>query len=207
MNYDAADRAIKDMNRRSLRAFDGLKLLKFDELNVMRSVSKVYDDLVRIAKRRYLQLARDAYEAALILAGIKPERAEEQAEESITEDWVLDMLEDYDEVTLFQFTAETERKKQRLVEALLASHNKGEEVGRALRLWVNQLAQYADNAVMYATIEAFEDAGVKKVRWVAEGDEKVCLICEKRDGKEYEIGKIPSIPHWHCRCVLVPILN
>ena len=31
MNYDLADKAIKDMNRRNLRSFDGLKTLKFDE--------------------------------------------------------------------------------------------------------------------------------------------------------------------------------
>ena len=36
MNFDLADKAIKDMNRRNLRAFDGLKTLKFDELNVLK---------------------------------------------------------------------------------------------------------------------------------------------------------------------------
>ena len=68
--------------------------MKFDELNVQKTVSKVYDNSVSIAKRRYRQIAEDAYLEALILAGMEREKAEELAEESITDDWVLDMLED-----------------------------------------------------------------------------------------------------------------
>lgn len=207
MNYKAADRAIKDMNHRNLRAFDRLKTLKFDDLNVMRLITKVYDDAVQLAKRRYLQIALDAYIAALILAGVGPEEAEDRAEDSITEDWVLDMLEDYDEVTLYRFTTETDRKKERLVEALIASHNKGEEIDRALRQWTQQITQYADNTVIRATLQGYVDAGVKRVRWTAEDDERVCRTCEKRDGKIYDIDKVPPAPHWRCRCLLYPVLN
>lgn len=202
MNYLYADRAIKDMNRRNLRAFDRLKTLKFDELNVLRSVSNVYENAVALCKRRYRQIALEAYEAALILAGIKPEKAEEMAEESITEDWILDMLEDYDTVALYQFLPEAERKKNRLVEALIASHNKGEEVDRALRLWTLQVARYADKSVEDATVDAYKEAGVKKVRWLALEDAKTCKVCAKRDGKVYSIDKIPPRPHYHCRCEL-----
>lgn len=202
MNYLYADRAIKDMNRRNLRAFDRLKTLKFDELNVLRSVSGVYEQAIALCKRRYRQIALDAYEAALILAGIKPEKAEEMAEESITEDWILDMLEDYDPVALYQFLPEAERKKERLVEALIASHNKGEEADRALRLWTLQVARYADKSVEDATIDAYKEAGVKKVRWLALEDAKTCRVCAKRDGKVYSIDKIPPRPHYHCRCEL-----
>ncbi|MBO5967273.1 MAG: minor capsid protein [Clostridia bacterium] len=207
MNFKSADRAIKDMNRRNLRAFDRLKTLKFDELNVFRLITTVYDDAVRIAKRRYLQIAWDAYIAALILAGIDPKEAEERAEDSITEDWILDMLEDYDEVTLYRFTAEIERKKDRFVEAVIASHNKNEEVDRALRYLSQQLAQYADNAVIRATLQGYADAGVKKVRWTAEDDERVCRVCEKRDGNIYPIDKVPPAPHFRCRCILTPVFD
>ena len=92
MNFDLADKAIKNMNRRNLRAFDGLKTLKFDELNVLKSVAKVYDNSVSIAKRRYRQIAEDAYLEALILAGMERKKAEKLAEESITDDWVLTRL-------------------------------------------------------------------------------------------------------------------
>lgn len=205
MNYDLADKAIKDMNRRNLRAFDGLKTLKFDELNVLRSVTKVYDDAVRIAKRRYRQIAEDAYLEALILAGMDRKKAEELAEDSITDDWVLDMLEEYDALTLYSFVNEVERKKQRTAEAILAAQDKVAEVEKALRLWTLQVSQYADNSVLYATLDGYEKAGIKKVKWVSEKDEKVCKVCDKLDGKIFLISKVPVTPHYHCRCILLPV--
>ena len=202
MNYEYADRAIRDMNRRNLRAFDKLKQLKFDELNITKSVSKTYADSIRLAKKRYWQIATDAYIEALVLAGIDRAKAEDMAEDSITEDWILDMLEEYDPVTLYQFLPEADRKKQRLIEALIAAHNKSEEVDRALRLWTRQLAHYADQSVVDGTIDGYKDAGVKKVKWVTAEDEKVCRECRKLDGKVFDIDKIPSRPHYHCRCRL-----
>lgn len=204
MNFDLADKAIKDMNRRNLRAFDGLKTLKFDELNVLKSVAKVYDNSVSIAKRRYRQIAEDAYLEALILAGMDRKKAEELAEESITDDWVLDMLEDYDALTLYSFVNEVERKKQRTAESILAAQDKTAEVDKALRLWTLQISQYADNSVLYATVDGYKEAGIKKVKWVAEQDAKVCKTCRKLDGKIFTIDKIPVVPHYHCRCILMP---
>ena len=205
MNFDLADKAIKDMNRRNLRAFDGLKTLKFDELNVLRSVTKVYDDAVRIAKRRYRQIAEDAYLEALILAGMGRKKAEKIAEDSITDDWVLDMLEEYDALTLYSFVNEVERKKQRTAEAILAAQDKVAEVDKALRLWTLQVSQYADNSVFYATVDGYKEAGIKKVKWVSEKDEKVCKTCGKLDGKIFPVNKVPVTPHLHCRCILLPV--
>lgn len=202
MRYDTADRAIRDMNRRNLRAFDRLKTLPFDQLNILRSVKKVYSDSVKLAKLRYLQIARDAYIEALVMAGKDRKKAEEKAEDDITEDWVLDMLEDYDPVTLYQFLPEAERKKDRLVEALIASHNKNEEVDKALRYWTLQVTRYAINSVDEATLDGFKEAYVKKVRWIAQEDGRVCSVCQERDGKVYEIDKVPPKPHFNCRCYL-----
>ena len=207
MNYDLADKAIKDMNRRNLRAFDGLKTLKFDELNVLKSVSKVYDDSYRIAKRRYLQIAYEAYIDALILAGMDRKKATGLADDNIDEDWVLDMLEDYDALALYRFDHEVERKKQRTAEAILAAQDKVAEVDRALKDWTLQVSQFADNSVMYATIDGYEKAGIKKVQWVSEKDERVCKRCRKLDGKIFQIDKVPPVPHFHCRCILIPIKN
>lgn len=204
MNYDIADAAIKDMNRRNLRAFDGLKTMKFDELNVMRMVTKVYDNSVKIAKKRYCRIAEEAYLEALILAGVNREKAEKLTEETIDDDWVLDMLEDYDALTLYSFVNETERKKQRTAEAILAAHDKVAEVDKALKLWTQQIAQYADNSVYYATVDGYEKAGVKKVEWVTEKDGRVCGTCHRLDGKVFDIDKIPPRPHINCRCILIP---
>lgn len=193
------------MNKRNLRLFDRLKMLKFDELNSLSLVGKTYDDSIRIAKRRYLMIATEAFIEALLLLGYDREKAEEEAEDSITEDWLLDMMEEYDPTTLYQFLPEAERKKQRLIEALIAAHNKGLEVDRALRLWTRQVAFYADKSVVDGTIDGYKEAGVEKVKWIAVDDEKTCPECRKLDGKVFPIDKVPPRVHYHCRCELIPI--
>lgn len=205
MIYDYADKAIRDMNRRNLRAFGKLKQLKFDELNIMQTVTETYDASVRLAKKRYFQIAYEAYIAALVLASVEKAKAEGMAEDGITEDWVLDMLEEYDPVTQYQFLPEAERKQQRTVEALIASHDKGETVDKALKLWTLQVDHYADKSVDKATIDGYKDAGVDKVKWVTAKDDKVCKICRERNGKIYPINKIPDKPHYRCRCYVVPV--
>lgn len=192
MNYDFADKAIRDMNRRNMRAFDGLKLLKFDELNVLRSTKKVYEDSIRLAKKRYLQIALNAYKAA-------------KGKKKIDRDWILDMLEEYDPVTMYLYQPEAERKMQRTVEAILSTNNKNEAVDRALRLWTLQNTHYAEKSVDEATLQAYQDNGVKKVRWVTAEDERVCEECQKRDGKIYPIDKLPPKPHYRCRCTFEPV--
>ena len=203
--YEKADAAIREMNRRNLRSFGRLKLLKFDELNILTAVTKVYDDSVKLAKKRYLQIALDAYIAAQVLSGRSRQKAEAEAEDTITEDWVLDMLEDYDEITLYQFLPEADRKKQRLVEALIASHKRNAEVDKALRYWTLQVSQYAIKTVDDSTLEAYKNAGVKYVKWNTEEDEKVCEVCRPLDGKVFPIDKAPSKQHYSCRCWLSPV--
>lgn len=192
MNYEFADKAIRDMNRRNLRAFDGIKTLKFDELNVMKYVTKVYEDAVKLAKKRYLQIALEAYRLA-------------KGKKKIDRDWILDMLEEYDPVTMYLYEPEAERKKDRTVEAVLSSPNKIEAVDKALKLWTLQNTHYAEKSVDKATLQAFEDNGIEKVRWVTAEDEKVCEECRKRDGKIYPIDKLPPKPHYRCRCTYEPV--
>lgn len=202
MTFEYADKSIKYMNRVNLRSFGKLKQLKFDELNVVGAVDKTYDESIRLVKKRYREIAIRAFIEALILRGYDRKRAEKEAEDSITEDWLLDMMEEYDPVTLYQFLPEAERKKQRLVEALIAAHKKGQEVDKALRLWTLQIAHYADKSVVDGTIDGFKEAGVKKVRWIAVDDERTCPDCRKLDGKIFDIDKVPDRPHYRCRCVL-----
>ena len=203
MNWEYCDKLIADMNRRNLRMFDKLTLMPFDELNVLHSVQGVYKKSIELAKKRCLMIAWHSYVDAYMLAtGCKRERAEKKADESITEDFIVEMWDEYNPVTLYQFIPEAERKCQRLVEALLASDMKKAEVDKALRLWTRQVAEYADESVVNGTIEAFNDAGVKKVRWIAVKDSRTCTTCDERNGKVYPITHVPSRPHYHCRCRL-----
>lgn len=205
MDYSLADKAIRDLNKRNLRSFDRLKTLKFDDLNIFRIVSEVYETSARIARRRYVSIAYYAYIEAMIKAGITRKDAEKAADEDIVEDWIIEMMENENETTLYRFDTETERKKARLAEALAVAHDKIAEIEKALRYWSLQLAQYADEAVWIGAVNGFKDAGVKEVRWIAVNDRGVCKECWNRNGRVYPIDDVPGPAHFRCRCILEPV--
>lgn len=205
MNYDLADKAIRDMNKRNLRAFDRLKQLKFDELNILGSVREVYDTAVRIARKRYISIAYWSYVYAMMEAGISEKDSKKAVDEDIVEDWIIEMMDEDNETTLYKFNTEIERKKARLVEALAVAHDKSAEIEKALRYLTVQLAQYADEAVLVGTIHGYADAGVKKVVWVSQKDGKVCKGCKDRDGNIYPVNEIPALVHFKCRCTVEPV--
>lgn len=205
--YDAADKAIRAMNRQNLKEFNKLKLAKLDELNVVRMVNKTYDDSVRMAERRYYEIAFEAFIVAMLEAKVANRDATRMAEDTITNDWILDMLEEVDPVTLYAFLPETERKKQRLIEALAVAHNRNVEIDKALRYWTRQVGQYADNSVFRARLEAFRRAGIEQVIWVTQEDDRVCEDCEPLDGQIFDVDNVPDPPHYGCRCRLIPVLH
>lgn len=205
MTYDLADKAIRDMNKRNLRAFDQLKQLKFGSVDIFQAVSRVYETSSRIAKKRYIYLAYEAYIYAMIEAGIKEREAKKIADESIVEDWIIEMMDEENETTLYKFETEKERKASRLVEALAVAHDKIAEIEKALRYWTLQVAQYADESVFIGTVHGFKDAGVKEVRWVAVDDRGVCKECWDRNGRIYPIDDVPGPAHFRCRCRIEPV--
>lgn len=207
MIYDAADKAIRDMNRANLKAFGRLKLAKWDEISIIRQVSQVYDTSSALARRKYAEIARAAFIAALIETGLNAIVASGMAADEITTDWLLDMLEEADQVTLYIFTEETERKKQRLIEALAAAQNKNAEIDRALRYWTKQIVQYAINVTDAARLDAFKAVGVKRVMWNTNLDGRECDRCRALNGKIFPIDNVPPKQHWGDRCWLTAVLD
>ena len=198
--YEPCDKAIQAMNRENLKEFGRLKLAKWDELNVVREITKVYHESARRARRRYYEVAFEAYLLAMSMCGMDHRKAQRMAEKAITNEWVDEILEQTDFVTLFRFDSETDRKAYRLVEALGAAENRNEEIDKALRLWSKQLGQYAINFTDYAAIRAFADAGADMVQWISQHDTRVCTECHALDGQIFRINEIPRKPHWGCRC-------
>lgn len=201
MIYDYCDNAIKDINRRNLRSFDKLKTLKYDELNVLRTVTKTYDEASELAKKRFKSIYAEAFRSAAKELG----RRAKEPDDDILNDWLLDMLEDYDALTHYRFNEETERKKARTAEAIIATKTDPREVERALRLWTLQVVSYADRSVLDGRMQAFRDAGIKKVKWVTYGDERVCSDCHELNGKIFPIDDVPPRQHFRCRCYLIPV--
>ena len=204
--YEAADNAIRQMNRRNLKAFDRLKLMKRDELHIIREVSTVYDDSAKDARTRYYEIATEAYIIAMIQAHKTNAEATRMVDKDITMDWIEEYLEETDYVTLYRFDTETERKKQRMIEALAATQEWDKEIDKALRYWTLQVGQYAINITDRARLLAFKRAGIKRVKWVTKHDERVCGVCDERDEKIFDIDKVPT-KHINCRCHLLPVFG
>ena len=205
--YAEADSAIRTMNRKNLKAFNLLKLAKWDEISIIRAVSAAYEESARMAKRKYQEIAQGACLTALKEAGVSEAIASGMAMDEITTDWILDMLEEVDQVTLYAFLPEMERKKQRLIEALAAAQNRNAEIDKALRYWAVQVGQYADNSVYRARLDAFRITGIERVRWVTQKDERVCGDCDSLDEQIFQIDSVPPPQHIHCRCFIVPVLD
>lgn len=206
--YRHTDKVMLALKKQYIRLFRKIMTAKMDELNVLNTIVSVYKEADKIAKKTYLDVAIYGYLFAIkeaAKAGYKVD-IPDASKTPIDSDWVLDMLEERDIATLYMYNPEWTRKRQRLAEALAASPDKTIQVDKAMTYAIRQVAHYADKATASAALKAFKDAGVKKVRWVTEQDDRVCKTCRPLDGQIFDIGKAPDIPqHMHCRCRLVPV--
>lgn len=201
--YELSDQASKLLNRKAVRRFETarrkLAVLKFDELNVIKIVKTLYSDLASDNKKAFTDLAIMAYEDAA-------DRELDNEEDELMALWLIsEVLDKPNPVTGYIYTNEVERKRDRATESINASTKKRKEFQKALRLWSRMTGQYADIVTDEATLKAFRDTGVKKVKWVTEKDDRVCPVCGPRDGKVYDIDKVPPKPHPNCRCILLPV--
>lgn len=195
--YEYADAVVAYLNGQFIEIFGSLKFqLSMDELNVLKAVKLVYqkaDDLVR---KILYRVAVVAYEDA---------GGEDIS--MITEQWLFEVvLESYNPVTRYSYVNEIERKLSRLFEAIMSDRDGVvAEVQKALKYWSDMVAQYAIITVDSATEQAYVDSGVEEVIWCSHDDNRRCKVCRSREGVIYSIDNIPSKPHLHCRCFVIPV--
>lgn len=196
--YGLTDKAINLLNRRAVKRFEDAKdeaaQNGFDELNVLEVTRALYQDLARDNQEIFLELAQERYQDA------KP-----HGEETPDLAWLLALLAAYNAVTKVIYDNDVDRKRQYTAEGINSSTAKVTEFRRGLHYWADLTATYGDIVTDESTLKAYRDAGVKKVRWVTAGDEKVCETCRERNGKIYSINSIPPKPHRRCRCVYEPM--
>lgn len=205
--YEPCDKAIQALNRMNVEAFGQLKMVKWDEVNVIQTVRTVYRKSARVARKRYYEVGFEAYVLGMLMCGEAPKKAHEMAEKAITDEWVDERLSETNLVTLYRFRSETDRKIYRLAEALETGVNRNYEVDKALRFWSQQLGQYAISITDDAVIRALMDYGVEMVQWQTADDERVCNECNALDGQIFRITEIPPKPHWGCRCRFRPVFR
>lgn len=187
--------------------------LDFDELNVMHSCRRLFSALDKDNRTAWLELARMKYQ-----------RTKPHGDEVPVLAWLNSLLEENDPVTKYIYENEVQRKRDRLVEAVISVGQKwtsGEEKAadptptdvagknkeykKALGYWTRMTAHYCDAVSDAATVKAYTDAGVEEVVWRTIEDDKVCDECEERNGLVFKIDRIPPKPHWGCRCYIEPV--
>lgn len=184
MTYDYTDKVIKYINEQLIELFGKLRsVANFDRLNILQAVNSTYEDADKAIRKAFLRLAKHTYN-----------------NRKIDEDWIDFVLTAYDPVSKYVYANEFDRKRARLIEALIASPTKAEEVDRALRALAFQARIYAVIVTDKAHLQELQDKKVARVQWIAEKDEKTCTVCYKRDGKIYLLGDLPPKPHPNCRC-------
>ena len=196
--YGLTDKAIDLLNRRAVKRFEDAKdeaaQKGFDELNVLEVTRTLYDQLRKDNQDVFLELAQERYQEAEPHGEKPPDLA-----------WLLALLAAYNAVTKVIYDNDVDRKRQYTAEGINSSTAKVTEFRRGLHYWADLTAAYGDIVTDESTLKAYRDAGVKKVRWVTAGDEKVCETCRERNGKIYSINSIPPKPHRRCRCVYEPM--
>ena len=118
------------------------------------------------------------------------------------------LLSKYDPVMGYQLKKEVPRKRDRMIEAILARPGK-QDIRRSIAgqtpyilLMANQ---FMDTAVDDSRQDAMEREGVEKVMWISEGDNRVCPVCKERDHRIYSINQVPDKPHPRCRFWTEPV--
>lgn len=186
--YEYADKVIKYLKSEIYEKFSKTKgVLTFDELNVLNTYQKLYDELLNLCIQMFLKAANKEYGKHIV--GKKLPKA-----------FIMKLLSEYDPTTLYVFTHEVTRKKSRSVESYIASGGDKKQVDTAFKYFAAMASWYVIVATDAARIKGFKDLGVKEVVWHTEDDAKVCPVCKKRDGKVYKIDNIPPKPHQNCRC-------
>lgn len=204
--YEATDKGILALNKYFIKIFDKYnRITAFDELN--DASSGQISDAIESIKNDYKKMVRTAEDQFLELALIYYDEFSETEKTDINRKWVKNFLSEYNPVTKYQFYNEAERKAERFAESLIATNGNRQEIKTALRYWAVQVSQYALDITDRAVLQAYKDNGTKQVKWFTQIDEKVCDICKKRNGKIYDIDKIPDKPHLNCRCYYKPIDN
>ena len=211
--YRYADKALKRLYRFVEASFQQLATtVNWDEISVITSVKGIYSDTEQLAEREYLEIARKAYaEASKEILELYPDRKDRFLEPTAL--FIAALLTGYNDKTQYVYDREVERKEARLSESLISINDNAalfnsnatrEALRRAIRLYERQLRNMADTVTDESRNQAFDDAGIDRVKWITQKDGKVCPECRERDEQVFMLYSVPA-KHANCRCYTIPI--
>lgn len=71
------------------------------------------------------------------------------------------------------------------------------------RLIRTEASKFYNNAAQ----DSYRAAGISKVEWLTEKDDRTCEICGPLDGKQFPVGGISAPAHPNCRCTILPVIE
>lgn len=211
--YELTDILLALLTSKLRKEVNRLDVMGFDELsapNVTKLTKAMIKRLLKENKKAFLKIAQEATEEAaddVTALGVVAKPIPVDA------DYVDGILGEYNPVTNYLYYPEADRKRSRLVEAMLTAvavnsrKDYHTELKRFADLWHTQTKQYGETMVDKTRIETFKKNGIKYVMWQTQGDVKVCDECRERNGKIYPLSEYPGKAHYNCRCWLVPVLK
>lgn len=210
--YEYLDSLLEKAKKKIKVEFNHIGAMGFDELNVTgtkKVTQATFERLLNYNETMYRKAANDAYKKAKEKAVAVGYSEEEKS--SLAADWLFTILFAYNLVTGYLYDKEAERKRLRLNEQILTAREFNDRqmfdksLKRTANLWWTQTQQYGVDVVDAATVQAYEDLGVERVRWITNIDGRECSVCRERNRVIYDIKKVPAKPHYNCRCFLEPV--
>lgn len=185
--YKRLDKILIRLVKEIYRRFQAFRTLPFDELNVALSVQVLYADLQDMAFNAFLEIAKYYYKKAA-------------DEDAFTEYMLLELLRTPSPVMKYSYDSEVYRKRDRFVEALIATKGDVSETDKAMKYWTRMIGWFGVEVADTATERGRKDKGVTHVMWCSEHDDRVCKHCHLLDGLIFPIDEVPPKPHPGCRC-------
>lgn len=211
--YEYTDKQLSLAKRKIRSEFNRIQKLPLDQISISETrklTKQMYKSLVDSNAEIYERIANKAYRDALRSAGKKKSDSKDK---KLGAKWVALLLAAYNPITGYLYESETDRKRLRLFEQMLTAkefHSRQmlrEYAKTAANLWWTQTEQYGVGITDAATMQAYVDVGVKRVRWNTQNDGKECKTCKERDQKVYRIEDAPAKAHYRCRCYYTPVLE
>lgn len=195
--YEYIDENVERLKKQTQTAFNNfrLSLLKFDELNVMQvktETESLFTKLKRQSDRFYTGLLNHLAESM----GFEEDKYD-----------LDELLETYSGTLLYSFSAEMERKRERLFETMVAIDDMSDpeilsQQKKNIRNWNTQVEEFGVDIERNIFLSELRDSGIRKVQWMTAEDERVCTDCSDLNGIVFDIDNVPRRPHIGCRCWL-----
>lgn len=219
--YAVGDRKLKALIVAITRIFKKSRLtLNFDQINqpvrtIQAESKRVYKLLEEKNRDAFLDLGLLVYMEAYaeVQPNITKSENLQKAKKAISEKWLDWIQSEYNPVTKYVYVTEAERKRARFFESLVADAESKQrremenDYRAAENAWIRQTRQAMIDIEDRAAIAAYKDAGVRKVRWISQHDDKVCKECGRLDGLIFAIDAVPDKPHYNCRCTIEPMTD